>query len=52
MTSFYRRAFRIENTLRKYFTPNELVRFQQLQGITGEYELRLETARIIDALQV
>jgi len=36
VASFYRRAFRIENTLCKYFTPNEVVRFRELQEITGD----------------
>lgn len=33
--SFYRRAFRIEITLRRYFTPDEIVRFRELQATTG-----------------
>ena len=34
--SFYKRAFRIEITLRQYFTPDEIVRFRELQAITGD----------------
>ena len=36
VASFYRRAFRIEYTLRKYFTAEEVVRFRELQEITGD----------------
>jgi hypothetical protein len=34
--SFYRRAFRIDNTLRPYFTPEEITRFREVQAITGD----------------
>ena len=36
VVSFYRRAFRIENTLGKYFATNEVLRFRELQEITGD----------------
>jgi len=35
VASFYRRAFRIEITLHRYFTLEEIVRFHELQATTG-----------------
>jgi len=34
--SFYKRAFRIEITLGQYFIHEEIVRFRELQAITGD----------------
>ena len=36
VSSFYQRAFRIKNTLHKYFTMKETLRFQELQELTGD----------------
>ncbi|KIM40832.1 hypothetical protein M413DRAFT_40033, partial [Hebeloma cylindrosporum] len=33
--SFYRRAFRIEKTLRRFFAPDEIQPFRELQAMTG-----------------
>lgn len=36
VSSFYRRAFRIDNTLCPYFTLEEITCFREVQAITGD----------------